>query len=123
MTSPLYDLSYSFQYISGALIDAKRLVQMLNTKPTVANQEGAKDLVVHTGEIEFKDVDFHYDPRKPIIKNISLKAKGSQTIAFIGETGGGKSTMLKLLFRFYDVAGGSIIINRQDLRSVTQASL
>ena len=123
MTSPLYVLSYSFRHISSSLIDAERLLQMLNTKPTVADKEGAKDIEVHTGEVEFKDVAFHYDPRKPIIKNVSLKAKGGQTIAFVGETGGGKSTMLKLLFRFYDVTGGSIVIDGQDVRSVTQSSL
>ncbi|KAF1850190.1 uncharacterized protein K460DRAFT_271562 [Cucurbitaria berberidis CBS 394.84] len=123
MTSPLYVLSYSYRHISSSLIDAERLLQLLNTKPAVADKEGAKDIVVHTGEVEFKDVDFHYDERKPIIKGVNLKAGGGQTIAFVGETGGGKSTMLKLLFRFYDVTGGSIMIDGQDLRSVTQASL
>lgn len=123
MTSPLYVLSYSYRHISSSLIDAERLLQLLNTKPSVADQEGAKDIVVHTGEVEFKDVDFHYDERKPIIKGVNLKAGGGQTIAFVGETGGGKSTMLKLLFRFYDVTGGSIMIDGQDLRSVTQSSL
>ncbi|KNG52839.1 heavy metal tolerance protein precursor [Stemphylium lycopersici] len=123
MTSPLYRLSTSYQQISSALIDAERLLQLLNTKPTVADQEGAKNLVVHTGEVKFKDVNFHYDVRKPIIRGANLKVAGGQTIAFVGETGGGKSTMLKLLFRFYDVTGGSITIDGQDLRSVTQASL
>jgi ABC-type transport system involved in Fe-S cluster assembly fused permease/ATPase subunit len=123
MTSPLYVLSYSYRHISSSLIDAERLLQLLNTKPSVDDQEGAKDIIVHTGEVEFKDVDFHYDERKPIVKGVNLKAQGGQTIAFVGETGGGKSTMLKLLFRFYDVTAGSITIDGQDLRSVTQASL
>jgi ABC-type transport system involved in Fe-S cluster assembly fused permease/ATPase subunit len=123
MTSPLYVLSYSYRHISSSLIDAERLLQLLNTKPSVADQDGARDIVVSAGEVEFKDVDFHYDERKPIIKGVNLKAEGGQTIAFVGETGGGKSTMLKLLFRFYDVTGGSIMIDGQDLRSVTQASL
>ncbi|KAH9876648.1 hypothetical protein J1614_003780 [Plenodomus biglobosus] len=123
MTQPLYILSYSYRHISSSLIDAERLLQLLNTKPTVADQEGAKDIVVHTGEVEFKNVDFHYDERKPIIKDVNLKASGGQTIAFVGETGGGKSTILKLLLRFYDVTGGSILIDGQDLRSVTQSSL
>ena len=123
MTSPLYVLSYSYRHISSSLIDAERLLQLLNTKATVADQDGAKDIVVTTGEVEFKDVDFHYDERKPIIQGVNLKAGGGQTIAFVGETGGGKSTMLKLLFRFYDVTGGSIMIDGQDLRSVTQSSL
>ena len=123
MTSPLYVLSHSFRQITSSLIDAERLLQLLNTKPTVADQEGAKEIVVEKGEVEFKNVHFYYDERKPIIKNVNLKASGSQTIAFVGETGGGKSTMLKLLFRFYDMISGSIMIDSQDLRSVTQASL
>lgn len=123
MTQPLYVLSYSYRHISSSLIDAERLLQLLNTKPSVSDQEGAKDIVVSKGEVEFTDVDFHYDERKPIIRGVNLKAEGGQTIAFVGETGGGKSTMLKLLFRFYDVTGGSIQIDGQDLRSVTQSSL
>lgn len=123
LTSPLYVLSYSYRMISSSLIDAERLLQLLNTKPSVADQEGAKDLVVDEGRVEFKDVEFAYDVRKPIIRGVNLQAEGGQTIAFVGETGGGKSTMLKLLFRFYDVTGGSIMIDGQDLRSVTQSSL
>ncbi|KAH4922016.1 hypothetical protein HBI79_182580 [Parastagonospora nodorum] len=123
LTSPLYVLSYSYRHISSSLIDAERLLQLLNTKPTVSDQEGAKELVVKEGKVEFKEVEFAYDPRKPIIRNVSLQAEGGQTIAFVGETGGGKSTMLKLLFRFYDVTGGSIMIDGQDLRSVTQSSV
>lgn len=123
LTSPLYVLSYSFRQLSSSLIDAERLLQLLNSSPSVADQDGAQELVVKSGEVEFKDIDFAYDERKPIIKGVSLKAEGGQTIAFVGETGGGKSTMLKLLFRFYDVTGGSIMIDGQDLRSVTQSSL
>lgn len=123
LTSPLYVLSYSYRHISSSLIDAERLLQLLNTKPTVADNEGAKDLVVKEGKVDFKDVEFAYDVRKPIIRGVGLQAEGGQTIAFVGETGGGKSTMLKLLFRFYDVTGGSIMIDGQDLRSVTQSSL
>ncbi|KAJ5052559.1 P-loop containing nucleoside triphosphate hydrolase protein, partial [Bipolaris maydis] len=121
--SPLYVLSHSFRQITSSLIDAERLLQLLNTNPTVADRGGAKDILVEKGEVEFKDVHFHYDERKPIIKKVNLKASGGQTIAFVGETGGGKSTMLKLLFRFYDVTSGSIMIDDQDLRSVTQHSL
>ena len=123
MTSPLYVLSYSYRHISSSLIDAERLLQMLKTKPSVADKDGAKDLIVNTGVVEFNDVEFAYDERKPIIRGVNLRAEGGQTIAFVGETGGGKSTMLKLLFRFYDVTGGSIMIDGQDLRSVTQSSL
>lgn len=123
MTSPLYVLSYSYRHISSSLIDAERLLQMLKTQPSVADKEGARDLVVSSGKVDFQGVEFAYDERKPIIRGVDLHAEGGQTIAFVGETGGGKSTMLKLLFRFYDVTGGSIMIDGQDLRSVTQSSL
>jgi ABC-type transport system involved in Fe-S cluster assembly fused permease/ATPase subunit len=123
LTSPLYVLSYSYQHITSSLIDAERLLQLLKTKPTVADSAEAQQLIVKEGKVEFKDVEFSYDVRKPIIKSVNLQAEGGQTIAFVGETGGGKSTMLKLLFRFYDVTGGSIMIDGQDLRSVTQSSL
>lgn len=123
MMSPLYVISYSFRHFSSSLIDAERLLQLLNTKPSVVDHDTAQDLVVKAGKVEFTNVDFAYDARKQIIKNVSFAAEGGQTVAFVGETGGGKSTMLKLLFRFYDVTNGSVQIDGQDIRSVTLASL
>ncbi|RYN15870.1 Heavy metal tolerance protein [Alternaria tenuissima] len=123
IVKPLYVISHSYQRTSSLLVDAERLLQLLNTKPTVIDQDGARDIAISAGEVVFRDVEFHYDKRTPIYKSLNLKAGGGQTIAFVGETGGGKSTMLKLLFRLYDVTRGSIMIDGQDLRSVTQASL
>ncbi|PSN75465.1 ATP-binding cassette-type vacuolar membrane transporter-like protein Hmt1 [Corynespora cassiicola Philippines] len=123
MTGPLYTMSYSYKWIAGSLIDAERLVQLLNTKPSVSDAPDATDLKVKTGTVNFKKVQFAYDERKPIIKDITFEAQGGQTVAFVGETGGGKSTILKLLFRFYDVTNGSIEIDGQDLRSVTLSSV
>ncbi|KAB2100041.1 Heavy metal tolerance protein [Alternaria gaisen] len=123
IVKPLYVISYSHQRISSVLIDAERLLQLLNTKPTVVDRDDARDIVISAGEVVFRDVEFHYDEHRPISKSLNLKAEGGQTIAFVGETGSGKSTMLKLLLRFYDVTRGSIEIDGQDLRSVTQASL
>jgi len=123
MMGPLYVMSYSYRHISSSLIDAERLLQLLNTKPTVPDRENAQDLVVKTGNVEFKDVDFAYDPRKQVIKKVGFSVEGGKTVAFVGETGGGKSTILKLLFRFYDVTNGTILIDGQDLRSVTLSSL
>ncbi|ORY03739.1 hypothetical protein BCR34DRAFT_605114 [Clohesyomyces aquaticus] len=123
MMSPLYMMAYSYRHISSCLIDSERLLQLLETKSTVTDKEGARDLEIKECEVEFKDVGFAYDPRKPVIRNVSFTAQPGQTVAFVGETGGGKSTMLKLLFRYYDVTGGSITIDGQDIRSVTQASL
>jgi ABC-type transport system involved in Fe-S cluster assembly fused permease/ATPase subunit len=123
LTSPLHVLSRSHRHISSSLIDAERLLQLLKTRPTVADKEGARPLEVKEGRVRFKDVEFAYDARKPIIKVVNFEAGGGQTIAFVGETGGGKSTLLKLLFRFYDVTAGAVMIDGQDVRSVTQSSL
>ncbi|KAH9879686.1 hypothetical protein IAQ61_001505 [Plenodomus lingam] len=123
MTQPLYILSYSYRHISSSLIDAERLLQLLNTKPSVADHPSATDLLIPTGAVEFKNVSFAYDPRAPILKNINLTVQPGQTIALVGPTGSGKSTLLKLLLRFYDPTSGSISIDGQDLRSITQSSL
>jgi ABC-type transport system involved in Fe-S cluster assembly fused permease/ATPase subunit len=123
MMSPLYVMSHSYQHISNSLISAERLLKLLNTKPTVTDRENAQGLVVKTGKIEFNDVSFAYHPRKEIIKKVTLSVEGGETVAFVGKTGSGKSTILKLLLRSYDVTNGSILIDSQDLRSVTLSSL
>ncbi|KAF2194175.1 hypothetical protein K469DRAFT_689218 [Zopfia rhizophila CBS 207.26] len=123
MMSPLYTMAWSYRHIASTLIDAERLLQLLNTKPSVADADHPQDLAINSCKVEFKDVEFAYDKQKPILKGVSFIAEPGKTIAFVGETGGGKSTMLKLLFRFYDVTGGSIMIDGQDLRSVTLSSL
>ncbi|KAH7109254.1 hypothetical protein B0J11DRAFT_237014 [Dendryphion nanum] len=123
MTGPLFFMANSYRTISNSLIDAERLLQLLNTKPTVTDVENATDLVVKTGKVEYKGVGFAYDKRKQIVQDVSFTAEGGQTIAFVGETGGGKSTLVKLLARAYDVTNGSITIDGQDIRSVTKASL
>jgi len=107
----------------GNLIDAERVLQLLTTEPAVKNSEKATELVIKSGEVQFDNVNFAYDARKSVLKDISFTAEPGKTIAIVGETGGGKSTMLKLLFRFYDVTSGSIRIDGQDLRSVTLSSL
>jgi ABC-type multidrug transport system fused ATPase/permease subunit len=123
MTNPLSTMADSYRQISSTLIDAERLLQLLRTKPTVTNSECPADLDVKSCKVEFKDVSFSYDERKDVLKNINFVAEPGKTVAFVGETGGGKSTMLKLLFRFYDVTRGSVTIDGQDLRSVTVSSL
>lgn len=105
------------------MIDAERVLEILSMKPTVANKKNAKQLEVKKGRVIFDDVHFAYDERKPALKGLSLQAKPGSTVAFVGETGGGKSTILRLLFRFYDVKKGSIEIDGQDIRDVTLESL
>ncbi|KAF2734392.1 hypothetical protein EJ04DRAFT_523665 [Polyplosphaeria fusca] len=123
MMSPLWMMSYSYRHISSSLIDAERALQLLNTKPTVTDPEKPEPLHLKSTKVEFKDVDFSYDPRKPVLKDVNFTAESGQTVAFVGETGGGKSTMLKLLLRAWDVTAGSIQIGTQDLRSILQSDL
>jgi ABC-type transport system involved in Fe-S cluster assembly fused permease/ATPase subunit len=121
--APLSRVSYSIRKISSMVIDSERMLQLLTTIPSVADATDAKEITVSRGEVEFDHVDFHYDERKPTLQDITFTAKPGQTIALVGETGGGKSTILKLLYRHYDVAHGAIRIDGQDLRSVTLDSL
>ncbi|KAF2271559.1 ATP-binding cassette-type vacuolar membrane transporter-like protein Hmt1 [Westerdykella ornata] len=121
--SPVRSLAFNYRTLTENLIDAERLVQLLSTKPSVADAPGAKPLVTTEGKVVFDNVGFSYDERKPITRDVSLIAEGGQTIALVGETGGGKSTLLKLLARAYDAVGGSISIDGQDIRSVTRSSL
>ncbi|KAK0938079.1 hypothetical protein LTR29_010303 [Friedmanniomyces endolithicus] len=121
--SPLMQVSWSVRRLSSMLTDSERLLQLMMTKPTVASAPDAPDIVIKEGEVEFDHVDFAYDPRRPTLKDVSFTAKPGQTIALVGETGGGKSTIIKLLYRYYDIGSGSIRIDGQDIRNVNLDSL
>lgn len=120
---PLHFFADFFRRIQGDMVDAERLLELFQTKATVVNRPDAKELVVSKGEVNFEKVNFAYDERKPTIKEFSLNVPGGSTVALVGQSGGGKSTCLKLLFRFYDVQSGSISIDGQDIRDVTLDSL
>ncbi len=123
LSYPFSTLAYSFRQLTSNLIDAERLLQLLRTKPSVSDRYGAIELKLAGARVEFTNVSFAYDERKPTIKEISFVANPGETVALVGKTGSGKSTTLKLLFRFYDVSGGAITIDGQDVRDVTLASL
>ena len=120
---PLMFFSQAHVRLMAKLIDAEQLLQVFQTKPSVAEKKGAKKLNLDKGDVEYSNVHFSYDGKKQILKDLSFHAAAGQTVALIGETGGGKSTILKLLFRFYDVTSGSITIDGQDIRDVTLESL
>lgn len=120
---PLTSVSYSVRQMSQMLIDSERLLELLRTQPSVFEAPNAKTLEITCGEVKFTNVSFSYDPRKPTLKNISFVASPGSTIALVGETGGGKSTLLKLLYRSYDVSAGAITIDSHDIRHVTLNSL
>lgn len=118
LTSPLQFFARLGKSMSDDFIDAERLLDIMKTKATVENKKGARPLKFVAGNVEFKDVCFTYDGHKGTIKGISLNIDAGQTVAFVGATGAGKSTLLKLLDRFYDVTGGSICVDGQDIRDV-----
>lgn len=100
-------------------MDAERLLELLQTKPSIKDAPNAKPIRFRAGKVEFDRVVFAYDERKPTLKNVTFTVQPGQTVALVGETGGGKSTILKLIDRFYDVTSGSIMIDGQDIRDVT----
>lgn len=100
-------------------MDSERLLELFQTKPTIADSPAARPLKLNSGEVEFKNVSFAYDERKPTLKEVSFSIPAGKSVALVGETGGGKTTILKLIDRFYDVKRGSITIDGQDIRDVT----
>lgn len=120
---PLNFLGYVYRELKGALANIERMFDLLNKEPEIADPVDAKPLVVQDGEIEFDKVCFSYHDRAPILKSFSLKIHPKQKVAVVGSSGAGKSTLVKLLFRFYDVTSGSIKIDGQDIRTVSQSSL
>lgn len=120
---PMSSLSWTFRETLAHLINAEWLFQLLLMRPSVTDKPAAKKVNVTEGKVEFRNVCFAYDARRPILRDISFAVKNGKSIALVGETGGGKSTILKLLYRFYDVGQGSIRIDDQDIRDVTLDSL
>ncbi|KAM3512537.1 hypothetical protein MY11210_003800 [Beauveria gryllotalpidicola] len=120
---PMISLAHQLHNTSSQLVKAEWLYQLLLTKPSIQDKPGARPLQITRCEIEFNNVGFAYGPERQILHSISFKAAPGQSIALVGETGSGKSTILKLLYRFYDVTEGSITIDGQDLRDVTLGSL
>ena len=118
LVAPLTFFAGLGKSISRNFIHAEQLLEIMNTKPTVVSKEDAHALVFSGGAVEFDNVTFSYNDKKDILKDISFKVEPGTTVAFVGATGAGKSTILKLLDRFYDVTEGSIKIDGQDVRDV-----
>lgn len=118
LVSPLSFFASLGKNISRNFIQAESLLEIMKTKPTIVNKEDALELDFSGGAVEFEHVCFSYNDKKDILKDITFYAQSGTTIAFVGATGAGKSTILKLLDRFYDVSEGSIKIDGQDVRDV-----
>jgi ATP-binding cassette, subfamily B, heavy metal transporter len=120
---PLDMLGWVYREIKQGLIDMEKMFEVLDKPPEVLDAPDAKPLMPRGGSIEFKDVHFAYDPRREILHGISLEIPAGKTLAVVGPSGAGKSTLARILFRFYDISGGTVLIDGQDIRNVTQASL
>jgi ABC-type transport system involved in Fe-S cluster assembly fused permease/ATPase subunit len=120
---PLNFIGFVYRELRQGLTDIEEMFKLLDQNPEVEDSPNAKPLAISGPVIRFDNVVFHYDPDRPILKGVSFEVPAGKTVAIVGPTGAGKSTISRLLYRFYDVTGGSITIDGQDLRDITQESL
>ncbi len=121
--NPLRHLADVYNSLQSGLAGAERVFEVIDEQPDLEDAPEAQPLHSIVGEVEFDHVDFGYVPDVPVLKDISLRAEPGQTIALVGPTGAGKTTMVNVLSRFYDIQGGTIRIDGQDIRTVTKDSL
>lgn len=120
---PLGSLGFVYREIKTSMINIEQMFNILDIDPQIKDQPGAEELQISAGQIEFDQVQFHYRADRPIIQGLDFQVKAGQTLAVVGASGSGKSTLVKLLFRFYDPTAGRILIDGQDIKTVTQNSL
>ncbi|WP_235988093.1 ABCB family ABC transporter ATP-binding protein/permease [Roseibium aggregatum] len=120
---PLNFIGFIYREIRQGLADIESMFDLLGVPAEITDKPGAEPLKAVEGTIAFEDVHFHYDVDRPILKGIDFNVPAGKTVAIVGPSGAGKSTISRLLFRFYDVTGGRILIDGQDVRDVTQESV
>jgi ATP-binding cassette subfamily B protein len=120
---PLNMLGFVYREIKQGLVDMEQMFRLMRVDAEVADRPGAKPLIAPTGEVEFDNVQFGYRPDRLILRGVSFRVPPGGSVAIVGPTGAGKSTISRLLFRFYDVTGGRVLIDGHDVRDLTQDSL
>ena len=120
---PLNFMGMVYREIKQGLIDIETMFALLHEPAEIADRPGAKPLRVTKGEIKFENVSFAYDPERQILKDVSFEVPAGKMVAIVGPSGAGKSTISRILFRFYELTSGRVLIDGQDIRDVTQASL
>ncbi|KAG0004281.1 ATP-binding cassette sub- B member 6, mitochondrial [Entomortierella chlamydospora] len=121
--TPLAWIGYYYRTLQQNFVDMEKMIELLDKDQSVQDIPGADSLVVYDGEVVFENVNFQYDPRQKGLQDISFTVPKGKTVALVGPTGSGKSTILRLLFRFYDVTSGRILVDGQDISKKTQLSL
>ncbi len=120
---PLNFMGMVYREIKQGLIDVETMFALLNEPAEIVDRPGAKPLHVTKGEIKFENVSFAYDPERPILKRVNFAVPAGKMVAIVGPSGAGKSTISRILFRFYELTGGRVLIDGQNIRDVTQVSL
>ena len=123
LQGPLNFFGTFYRSIQSAMINSERMLELFKESPTVTDEPTAEDLPSCQGEIRYNDVQFSYDPRKPALNGVDFRCAPGTTTALVGESGGGKSTIFRLLFRFYNSTGGSIQIDGHDVKDISIDSL
>jgi ATP-binding cassette subfamily B protein len=123
MLWPIQDIARVYAEMQHSIASAERIFKLVDTPPDVRNLPGAVDAETLLGEIEFDHVDFYYEERKPVLQDFTLKVKAGEMIALVGPTGGGKSTIVNLLCRFYEPKRGRVLINGRDYTEYTLESI